>query len=171
MRCKAWARMQMKPCIRMPDNKSPDSWQLLIFPLSALLSSVLSAQVTRTHTGHESGSRIENRVNGLVNVKRWPDQLEAPILKCGRYVLFQQKKKATLTKTIHGDTHFAGSWFRPGVAQHSWARSKNTREEKTSAAIQHHQQQAASGLCLSFATREQYQARGGEGRRRSGSSS
>ena len=42
MRCKAWARMQMKPCIRMPDNKSPDSWQLLIFPLSALLSSPLS---------------------------------------------------------------------------------------------------------------------------------
>ena len=39
MRCKAWARMQMKPCIRMPDNKSPRSWQLLIFPLSALLSS------------------------------------------------------------------------------------------------------------------------------------
>ena len=61
MRCKAWARMQMKPCIRMPDNKSPRSWQLLIFPLSALLSSPRSGNPHST-PGLKSGSR-KNKID------------------------------------------------------------------------------------------------------------
>ena len=77
MRCKAWARMQMKPCIRMPDNKSPDSWQLLIFPLSALLSSPLSGNRHPTPVTSLDQKKNNNLCSDIVPSVNWRSEPES----------------------------------------------------------------------------------------------